>query len=326
MIEHLPTLRDVEQAAARLRGVARRTPVLTSTSLDVRLGARVRLKCENFQRGGSFKFRGAYNRIVQLSLDERRRGVVAFSSGNHAQGVALAAKLLDAPAVIVMPADAPEVKMAATRGYGAEIVTYDREADDRTAIAAALAAERGLTLVPPFDDAAVVAGQGTATAELLVQEPELEVLAVPLGGGGLLAGAVLAAAAAPGTVEIVGVEPERGDDWVRSLAAGERVRIGVPQTIADGAQTTMPGAIPFAIVRPAGCTVVTVSDGEIRAAMRFAFERLKIVVEPTGALALAALLTGKVAVSGRTAGAIVSGGNTGAAAFGAALLEAGAAG
>jgi threonine dehydratase len=313
------SLADVKAAAERLHGVARRTPLLTSTSLDVRLGASVHLKCENFQRAGAFKFRGAYNRIVQLSLDERRRGVVAFSSGNHAQGVALAAKMLDAPAVIIMPTDAPPMKLAATKGYGAEVILYDRATGDRAAMAAELARERGLTVVPPFDDPAIIAGQGTATLELLEDEPEIDLLAVPLGGGGLLAGACLAASEREREIEIYGVEPEAGDDWVQSLARGERVSIPVPQTIADGAQTTSPGAINFPIVRTMARGVVTVSDRELREAIAFAFERLKIVIEPTGALALAALMSGKIDVAGRRAGAIISGGNIGAAAFAAAL-------
>jgi threonine dehydratase len=308
---------DVRAAGARLRGVARRTPVFTSATLDARMGARIFLKCENFQRGGAFKFRGAYNRIAQLSPGERRRGVVAFSSGNHAQGVALAAKLLEVPATIVMPSDAPPVKLSATRGYGAEVVLYDRASQDRNALAREICERRGLTLVPPFDDAAVIAGTGTATLELIEEVGDLDVLAVCLGGGGLLAGACLAA---PG-VRVVGVEPAAGDDWVQSLARGERVTIPLPQTIADGAQTTSPGALNFSIVRASASSVVTVDDAALRSALRFAFERLKIVIEPTGALALAAILSGAIDVRGCRVGAILSGGNVSAEIFGEALAR-----
>ena len=310
---------DVCAAAERLRGVAHHTPVVTSTTLDERTAARVSLKAENLQRVGAFKFRGAYNKIAQLDAEQRRRGVVAFSSGNHAQGVALAARLLDAPATIVMPSDAPAAKLAATRGYGAEVVTYDRERMNRAEIAGAIAADRGATMVPPYDDPAIIAGQGTVALELVEDAGALDVLLVPLGGGGLLSGCALAAKALSPGVRIYGVEPEAGDDWVRSFRAGSIVTIPVPRTIADGQQTQAPGTLTWPIVRALCAGVVTVSDDEIRAAMRFAFERLKLVLEPSGACALAALLTAKVDVHGARTGVVLSGGNVDAATFAASI-------
>ncbi len=290
------TFDDVRAAAERLRGVVHRTPVATSASLDARTGARVALKCENLQRIGAFKIRGAYNAIAQLSAERRRAGVVAFSSGNHAQGVALAARLLDAPATIVMPEDAPAAKLAATRGYGAEVVTYDRGRINRAELATGIANERGATLIPPYDHPAIIAGQGTAALELIEDAAQLDVILVPLGGGGLLAGTCLAAHARAPNARVYGVEPDAGDDWVQSWRAGTIVTIPVPKTIADGQQTQAPGELTWPIVRALATGVLTVSDGEIRAAMRFAFERLKLVVEPSGASALAALLHGKVDV------------------------------
>ena len=260
MSEFAVVYEDVAAAARRLEGVAHRTPVLTARSLDRAANAAVFLKCENLQRVGAFKFRGAYNRIALLEPHARKRGVVAFSSGNHAQGVALAAALLASPATIVMPSDAPRGKLEATRGYGAEIVLYDRMREDRAALARRLAEERGATLIPPYDDPAIIAGQGTAGDELLREVPDLDVLLVPLGGGGLLAGCSLAAIEHRPGIEIYGVEPQAGDDWRQSLARGERVTIAVPQTIADGAQTTSPGALTFPIVRKLARGVVTVSD------------------------------------------------------------------
>jgi threonine dehydratase len=292
-----------------LLGVAHRTPVVTSRTLDARTGAAAFLKCENLQRMGAFKFRGAYNRIAQLTPEERVGGVVAFSSGNHAQGIALAARICGVPAAIVMPSDAPASKVAATRGYGAEVVLYDRKAMNRGAIAADLARERGATLVPPYDDAAIIAGQGTVALELLEDVPDLDVLLVCTGGGGLLAGCALAATALRPGIAIYGVEPAAGDDFARSIAAGTRVEIPVPDTIADGQQTTSPGELTFPIVRRLCAGILTVTDGELRGAMRFAFERLKLVMEPSGASALAALLGGKLDVSGRRVGVVVSGGN-----------------
>jgi threonine dehydratase len=313
------TFADVRAAADRLRGVAHRTPVITSATLDERVAAHVFLKAENLQRIGAFKFRGAYNTIAQLSPERKRAGVVAFSSGNHAQGVALAAKLLDVPAVIVMPSDAPAAKLAATRGYGAEVVTYDRERMNRAELAAAIAAERGATLVPPYDDPAIIAGQGTAVLELIEDAGVLDVLLVPLGGGGLLAGSSLAASERSPGIRIYGVEPQAGDDWVRSWRENRIVSIPVPKTIADGQQTQAPGELTWPIVRRLAAGVVTVSDDEIRGAMRFAFERLKLVVEPSGATALAALLYGKADVRDTRVGIVLSGGNVDATTFAACI-------
>ncbi len=309
------TFDDVARAAERLRGIAHRTPAITSATLDERTGAQVFLKAENLQRMGAFKFRGAYNRLVQLDPAARARGVVAFSSGNHAQGVALAAKLLGIPAAIVMPSDAPAAKLAATRGYGAEVVLYDRFTMNRVELAKALAAERGATLVPPFDDPAIIAGQGTTALELIEDVGQLDVLLVCTGGGGLLSGCALAATALSPGIAVYGVEPEAGDDWVQSLARNERVTILVPDTIADGMQTQSPGVLTFPIVQALCAGVVTVSDDELRDAMRFAFERLKLVIEPSGVAGLAAALTGRVDVRGKRVGVTLSGGNVDAATF-----------
>ncbi len=317
-----PTFNDVRTAARRLLGVAHRTPVVTSRTLDARTGATAFLKCENLQRMGAFKFRGAYNRIAQLSPEARAGGVVAFSSGNHAQGVALAARLLGVAATIVMPEDAPAAKVAATREYGAEVIFYDRNSMDRGSLAADLAAERGATLVPPFDDPAIVAGQGTVALELLEDVPDLEMLLVCTGGGGLLAGCAIAATALRPGIAVFGVEPAAGDDFAQSFARGERVEIPVPDTIADGQRTTAPGALTFPIVRRLCAGIVTVGDDELREAMRFAFERLKLVVEPSGASALAALLAGRVDAAGARVGVILSGGNVDASHY-AEILAAG---
>jgi threonine dehydratase len=310
---------DVRAAAERLRGVAHRTPVVVSRTLDAGIGARAFLKAENLQRVGAFKFRGAYNAIAQLSDEQKRHGVVAFSSGNHAQGVALAAQLLNVPATIVMPSDAPAAKLAATRGYGAEVVTYDRVRMNRAELAASIAAETGATVVPPYDDPGIIAGQGTVALELIEETGPLDVLLVPLGGGGLLSGCTLAATATSPGVKVYGVEPEAGDDWVRSWREDRIVSIPVPQTIADGQQTQAPGTLTWPIVRALGAGVVTVSDDEIRAAMRFAFERLKLVVEPSGATALAALLFRKVDIQGDRVGVVLSGGNVDPATFAASI-------
>ena len=309
------TLADVEEAARRLEGIATRTPVLTSRTLDERLGAAVFLKAEPFQRSGAFKFRGAYNRLAQLSEQERRAGVVAFSSGNHAQAVALAARLLDVPATILMPSDAPAAKLAATRGYGADVVLFDRYTEDREALGRAMEAERGLTLVPPFDDERIMAGQGTAALELLADVPDLDLLVAPVGGGGLLSGCAVVAKAQASPLRVVGVEPASGDDVKRSLESGERVTIAVPQTIADGQQTTAPGVRTFPVLQANVDEIVLVSDDEIVDAMTFCFDRLKLVTEPSGACGVAALLAGQVAVEGRRVGVIVSGGNVGSARF-----------
>ena len=305
-------LDDVQAAARRLEGVAHRTPVLSSHTLDERVGARAYIKAEPFQRTGSFKFRGAYNKISSLSDGERARGVVAFSSGNHAQAVALAARLHDARATIAMPEDAPVLKLDATRGYGAEVVPYDRYTGDREAIGNRLAEERGLTLVPPFDDPLVMAGQGTAALELVEEAGELDLLLAPVGGGGLIAGC--ATAVGPRT-RVIGVEPEAGDDTRRSLEAGEPVEIPVPGTIADALQVSKPGELTFEVNRRLLEAVVTVTDDELIEAMHFLFERLKLVAEPGGAAGVAALLAGKVPEANGTVGVIVSGGNVGAARF-----------
>ncbi len=310
---------DVRAAAARLHGVAHRTPVLTSRTLDAICGARVLLKAETFQRGGAFKFRGAYNALATLPGEVRARGVCAVSSGNHAQAVTLAAGLHRTRAVILMPQDAPALKRAATEGYGAEVVTYDRYSDDREALVRSLAAERALTLVHPFDDLMVMAGQGTVALELLEQTATagLDAVLIPVGGGGLISGcAIVVDALAPAT-RVIGVEPEASDDVARSLAAGRRVRVEVGPTIADGQQTPAAGELTWPVIERLVDSVVTVSDAQIMDAMRILFERLKLVAEPSGACALAALLAGKVAVTGQRVGVIVSGGNIGAAGFGA---------
>ncbi|MEV0375414.1 pyridoxal-phosphate dependent enzyme [Streptomyces sp. NPDC050636] len=316
------TLDDVRDAARRLAGVAHRTPVLRSRTLDALVGAEIFLKCENFQRIGAFKFRGAYNALSRLSPEQLARGVVAYSSGNHAQGVALAARELGSRAVIVMPEDSPQSKIDATAGYGAEIVSYDRYTGDRTAIGRQLAEERGLALIPPYDHPHIIAGQGTAALELIEETGPLDALLAAVGGGGLMAGSATAATALVPGIRMIGVEPEAGDDTLRSLAAGHRVTIPVPRTIADGQAVESPGELTFAINRKLLDSVVLVSDDEIRAAMKLAFERLKIVTEPSGASALAALLAGRVdpsPVPGRPGrsprppriGVIISGGNIG---------------
>lgn len=309
------TLDDVLDAAARLKGVAHRTPVLRSRTLDTLVGAEVHLKCENFQRVGAFKFRGAYNAASRLTPEQLTRGIAAFSSGNHAQAVALAARELGTTAVIVMPEDAPASKRAATEGYGAEIVTYDRYTGDREAIAQALAAERGLALIPPYDHPHVMAGQGTAALELLEDAGELGALLTPVGGGGLIAGSATAAKGRYPGIRMIGVEPEAGDDTRRSLEAGRRISIPVPRTIADGQALDRPGELTFSVNRRLVDEIALVSDDEIRAAMRFAFERLKIVVEPSGATPLAALLSGRVGDLPDRVGVIVSGGNVDAERF-----------
>jgi threonine dehydratase len=304
------SLDDVRAARRRLDGVAHRTPVLHSRTLDGIAGARVHLKAECFQRGGAFKFRGAYSLISSLGEAERAAGVVAFSSGNHAQAVALASSLLGVPATIVMPEDAPAAKLAATRGYDAEVVLYDRYTGDREAIARELVADRGATLVPPFDHPLVIAGQGTAALELLEDAGPLDTLLAPVGGGGLVAGCATVAAALDPGIRVIGVEPEAGDDTRRSLAAGQRVEIPIPRTIADGQQISRPGALTFPIVQRLVSEVVLVSDDELVDAMRFAFDRLKIVLEPSGACGLAAVMTGRVDTGARC-GVILSGGNVG---------------
>jgi threonine dehydratase len=305
------SLADVEAAARILAGVAHRTPVVTSRTLDVRTGAAVSIKPECLQRGGAFKFRGAYTKIASLTAGQRERGVAAFSSGNHAQAVALAAGLLGTSATILMPEDTPAAKLDATRGYGAEIVTYDRYTQDREELAARLAEERGLELVRPYDDPLVMAGQGTTALELLEDAGPLDLLVVPVGGGGLIAGCATAAKGRAPGVWIVGVEPAAGDDTRRSLAAGERMSIDVPRTIADGLQATVPGRLTFEVNARLVDEIVTVTDSGILEAMAFLFDRLKLVTEPSGAVGIAALLAGKVDASGRRVGVVISGGNVG---------------
>jgi threonine dehydratase len=306
---NIPDYSDVVAAAGRLDGIAHRTPVLTSRTADAATGASLFFKCENLQRAGAFKFRGAYNAIAALSDAQRRAGVVAFSSGNHAQAIAYAASLLSVPATIVMPSDAPASKLAATRGYGGEIVLYDRYADDREAIGRRLSQERGLALIPPYDHREVIAGQGTAARELFQEVGELDLLLVCLGGGGLTSGCALAAEAlSPGCV-VWGIEPEAGNDGQRSLAEGRIVHIEVPRTLADGAQTQHLGTLTFEVIRRLVTGIATVPDTALVEAMRFFAERMKLVVEPTGALAAAAAFTGAVPVAGKRVGVIVSGGN-----------------
>ena len=308
-------LADVRAAAVLLAGVANRTPVLTSRTLDGMVGASVHVKAECFQRGGAFKFRGAYNKIASLDADARSRGVLAYSSGNHAQAVAIAARLLGTRATILMPEDAPTAKVDATRGYGAEIVSYDRWTESREELGADLAAERGLELVPPYDDPLVMAGQGTTALELLQEVPNLDLLVAPVGGGGLMAGCSTVAKGLRPRMRVVGVEPETGDDTRRSLAAGKRINGGVPRTIADGLQTAEPGELTFEVNRRYVDEIVTATDAEILDAMAFLFDRLKIVTEPSGAIAVAALLAGRVGGQAKRIGVIVSGGNVGVGRF-----------
>lgn len=315
-------LSDVLAAAARLQGVAHRTPVLSSRELDRRAVATLLLKAENFQRAGAFKFRGAYNRISRLDEAERARGVVTVSSGNHAQAVALAASLCETSAVVLMPEDAPETKRAATAGYGAQVVGFDRYTEDREALLSDLAEESGRLVVHAYDDPFVMAGQGTAALELLEDGGSLDMLVCPVGGGGLIAGCATAARGVSPATRVVGVEPAAGDDVQRSLEAGRRVTIETPRTIADGQQVTSPGELTFEVIRSRVDEVVTVTDAEIVAAMTFLFERLKVVVEPSGASALAAVLAGHLPVAGLRVGVVLSGGNVGHERFAQLLADA----
>ena len=307
---------DVAAAAARLAGVAHRTPVLTSATADAMTGASLFFKPENLQRMGAFKFRGAYNAIAKLRTEERKHGVLAFSSGNHAQAIALAGRLQGVAATIVMPSDAPAMKLAATRGYGAEVIIYDRMTEDREALARRIAGERGLALIPPFDHADVIAGQGTAAKELFEDAGSLDYLFVCVGGGGLISGCALAAHALVPGCKVIGVEPLAGNDVQQSLRKGEIVRIPVPQTIADGAQTTAPGQLTFPIIRALVADVLTVTDAELIEAMKFFIARMKLVVEPTGCLAAAAVFGKQLDLTGKRIGVIVSGGNVDPAALG----------
>ena len=310
------TYDDIQQAAGRLDGVAHRTPVLRSTSLDKQTGAEVYLKAENSQRVGAFKFRGAYNRISQLTPDERNRGVVTVSSGNHAQAVALASALMSTSSKILMPEDAPEIKVRGVIGFGGEVVRFDRYKDDRDALARDLAEREGRVLVHPYNDEFVMAGQGACAAELIEEIGPITHLFVCVGGGGLISGCAVAAHALSPEVAVIGVEPEAGNDVQQSLRSGERVTIPVPDTIADGQQTTAPGTLTFPVIQKYVRDVVTVSDAEIVTAMRFAFERLKIVLEPSGACAFAAVLAGKLDLRGARVGVTLSGGNVDVGRFG----------
>jgi threonine dehydratase len=305
----LPTYDDVERAANRLNGIAHRTPVFTSRTADNRCGGRLFFKCENLQRGGAFKFRGAYNALVRLDPAQRRRGVVAFSSGNHAQAVALAGQLLDIPCVIVMPLDAPAVKRAATAEYGAEIVLYDRARENREAIGHALARERGLAVIPPYDHEDVVAGAGTAARELIEDAGPLDIIAVPCGGGGLLSGTALSAAALSRGCRVIGVEPLAADDAARSFRSKSLQTTDNPQTVADGARTPSLGRITFPLVLARVADIVTIDDPALLQWMFFLWERMKLVVEPTGALAAAAVLEKVIDARGLRVGIILSGGN-----------------
>ena len=300
---------DIQSAAARLAGTAHRTPVATSRTANQRTGAQLFFKCENLQRMGAFKFRGAYNALSQFTPEQRRAGVVAFSSGNHAQAIALSGRLLGIPATIVMPNDAPLMKVDATRGYGAEVQLYNRYKEDREAIGRQLADERGMTLIPPFDHPHVMAGQGTAALELIEDAGSLDVLLVCVGGGGLISGCSVAAKHALPQCRVIGVEPEAGNDVQQSLRRGEIVHIDVPRTIADGAQTQAPGRFTFPVIRALVDDVLTVTDRQLVLTMRFFAERMKMVVEPTGCLAAAAVLEGMLDVRGQRVGIIISGGN-----------------
>ena len=303
------TYADVAGAHERIRSVAHRTPVLRSGTVDALTGASVFFKAENLQRMGAFKFRGAYNALSQLTPAQKKKGVVAFSSGNHAQAVALSGKLLGVPTTIVMPTDAPQVKLVATRGYGAEVVSYDASNEDRQKIAEKLASEHGLTVIPPFNHPHILAGQGTAAKELIEDTGPLDILLVPCGGGGLLSGCALAARHLSPGCKIIGVEPAEGDDGLRSFRSGKIESIPLPKTIADGARTTALGNLTFALIRANVDDFLTVTDAELLKWMFFLWERMKIVVEPTGTLGAAALLENKLDAKGKRVGVILSGGN-----------------
>ncbi|AFQ50526.1 threo-3-hydroxy-L-aspartate ammonia-lyase [Burkholderia cepacia] len=305
----LPTYDDVAAAATRLEGHAHRTPVMTSRTIDAAFGAQVFFKCENLQRMGAFKFRGAFNALSRFDATQRRHGVVAFSSGNHAQAIALSARILDIPATIVMPQDAPAAKMAATRGYGGNVVTYDRYTEDREQIGRDLADQHGLTLIPPYDHADVIAGQGTAAKELFDEVGPLDAVFTPLGGGGLLSGTALATRALSPHAKLYGVEPEAGNDGQQSFRSGSIVHIDTPRTIADGAQTQHLGNLTFPILRRDVDDILTATDAELVDCMRFFATRMKIVVEPTGCLSFAAARRMKDALKGKRVGIVISGGN-----------------
>ena len=316
-----PNFDDVGAAAGRLAGHAHRTPVLRSRTADALLGAEVFFKCENFQRMGAFKFRGAFNALASLSIDQATRGVVAYSSGNHAQAVALSGRILGVPTTTVMPTDAPAAKLAATRGYGAAVVLFDRFSEDREAIGRNLAQQHGYAMIPPFDHTDVIAGQGTATMELLEESGPLDALFVCLGGGGLLSGALLASSALSPTCRVYGVEPESGNDGQQSLRQGRIVHIETPTTIADGAQTQHLGKLTFEIIRAGVAGILTATDPQLVDAMRFFAERMKMVVEPTGCLGFAGALASGLDLRGARVGIIVSGGNIDVSRFAALLAE-----
>ena len=316
MTAALPTYEDVVRASETLAGVAHRTPVLTSSTANTRTGAQLFFKCENFQRMGAFKFRGGYNAIARLTPAQRAAGVVTFSSGNHAQAIALASRELGVRATIIMPHDAPAAKRAATEGYGGQVVTYDRYNDDREAVARRIQEETGATLIPPYDHHDVIAGQGTAAKELFDEVGPLDMLFACLGGGGLLAGSALVAKALSPDCEVYGVEPEAGNDGQQSLRKGEIVHISAPKSLADGAVTTHLGQLTFPIIQQGVKDIVTVTDAQLVDTMKFFAERMKMVVEPTGCLSTAAVLQQVVAVSGKRVGVIISGGNVDLAQYG----------
>lgn len=304
------TIDDVRAAARRIEGIATRTPMFHSRTVDDLVGAEIWFKCEQFQRSGSFKFRGAYNALAAMLDDQRVRGVVAYSSGNHAQAVALAAREFGCPAVIVMPSDAPAVKVEATRGYGAEVVFFDRHSESREQIGLEIASRRGLTLVPPFNHPDVVAGQGTLALEMFEEQPELDIVLAPVGGGGLISGIAVAAHGVRPGVRVYGVEPEVANDAQRSLASGEIVTIAAPDTIADGIRTAAVGDVTFPLMRANLAGIVTVSDDEIRSALRYLAGRLKLLVEPTGAVGAAAVFEGRIpGMAGKCIGVVLCGGN-----------------
>jgi threo-3-hydroxy-L-aspartate ammonia-lyase len=305
----LPTFADVQAAAERITPYINRTPVMTSRTADALVGARIFFKCENYQRMGAFKFRGALNALLKFSDEQKAAGVVAFSSGNHAQGIALAAQILGIPATIVMPEDAPAAKIAATRGYGGNVVTYNRYTEDREQIGRELAERHGLTLIPPYDHADIITGQGTAAKELFEEVGELDALFTPLGGGGLLSGSALAAAALSPGCQVFGVEPAAGNDGQQSFRKGEIVHIDTPKTIADGAQTQHLGHLTFPLIRERVTDIYTTRDEQLISAMTFFAERMKMIVEPTGCLGFAAALAHAEEFKGKRIGIIISGGN-----------------
>ncbi|WP_416414742.1 threo-3-hydroxy-L-aspartate ammonia-lyase [Pantoea sp. App145] len=311
----LPTFADVQAAAERITPYLNRTPVMTSRTADALTGAQIFFKCENFQRMGAFKFRGALNALLKFSDEQKAAGVVAFSSGNHAQGIALAAKILGIPATIVMPEDAPAAKVAATRGYGGNVVTYNRYTEDREQIGRELAERHGLTLIPPYDHADIITGQGTAAKELFEEVGELDALFTPLGGGGLLSGSALAAAALSPACQVFGVEPAAGNDGQQSFRKGEIVHIDTPKTIADGAQTQHLGNLTFPLIRQLVTDIYTAQDEQLISAMTFFAERMKMIVEPTGCLGFAAALAHAEELKGKRIGIIISGGNVDIAKF-----------